>query len=218
VPVPKPHGRGNARRAGVWRGSTIAPSPSSPTSGLSEAQAPNCQGAQGRFGWSLAKLRIACFVLLGAATPASGAVLLSVPFLRWLCVAWLATVALLIHGLSRRACENVVVLLVDRQGIFDRRLMARHIRWQDIAAIYPVDTVRSHVVDIELRWPKSTLGKTRWPVRIGTYCQIVFNVPAISISMLLLDGDVSDFLQAVAQYRPDLLHHSNRKAPVGTHP
>jgi hypothetical protein len=217
VPVPKAHGPGNARRAGAWRGSAIAPRPSSPAPGLTEAQAPICQGRD-RFGWNLAKLRIACFVFLGAATPASGVVLLSVPFLRWLCVAWLATIVVLIHGLSRRACENVFVLLVDRQGIFDRRLMARHIRWQEIAAIYPVDTVRSHVVDIELRWPKSTLGKTRWPVRIGAYCQIVFNVPAVSISMLLLDGDVSDFLQAVAQYRPDLLHHSNRKATVGTHP
>jgi len=31
-------------------------------------------------------------------------------------------------------------------------------------------------------------------------------VPAVTISMLLLDGNVCDLLNAVAQYRPDLLH------------
>jgi hypothetical protein len=218
VHVPNVHGPDNARPAAAWRRSTGARRTSSPIPALVESQAPICQAGRGRFGWSLAKLRIACFVLVSAAAPASGAVLLSVPLLRWLGIAWLASVAFLMHGLSRRACENVVVLLVDQHGILDRRLMLRHIRWQEIAAICAIDTERSHVVDIELRWPKSTLGKTRWPVRIGAYCQIVSNVPAVSISMLLLDGSVSDFLQAVAQYRPDLLHHSNRKASIGIHP
>jgi hypothetical protein len=30
--------------------------------------------------------------------------------------------------------------------------------------------------------------------------------------MLLLDGDVSELLEAVAEYRPDLLHYVNRAA------
>jgi hypothetical protein len=92
--------------------------------------------------------------------------------------------------------------------------MPRPIAWHEIAAIYPVDTDRARVVDIALRWPKITLGNTRWSIRIGAYCQTAFNVPAVSISLLLLEGNVSQFLQAVAQYRPDLLHYSNRGALV----
>ena len=95
--------------------------------------------------------------------------------------------------------------------------MPRPIAWQEIDAICAVDTDRCRVIDIELRWPKITLGKTRWSIRIGAYCQIAYNVPAVSISMLLLEGNVSEFLRAVAQYRPDLLHHSNRSALVGRH-
>jgi hypothetical protein len=56
----------------------------------------------------------------------------------------------------------------------------------------------------------ATLRETRWPVRIGAYCQMGYGVPAVTISMLLLDGNVSEMLEAIAQYRPDLLHDTNR--------
>jgi hypothetical protein len=104
------------------------------------------------------------------------------------------------RGLGRRAAADAVVLSVDHHGILDQRLMSKHITWQEIEAICPVDTDRSYVVDIELRWPKETLGEARWPVRIGAYCQMAYGVPAITISMLLLDGNVCDLLNAVAQY------------------
>jgi len=162
--------------------------------------------------WSLAKLRIASLVLLACATPAVAAFAVSAPVVRWLCVVWLAAIAFFMHCLSRRARDRDVVLLVDQRGIFDRRVMPRPIAWQEIAAIYPVDTDRSCVIDIALHWPKTTLGKTRWPVRIGAYCQTGYNVPAVSISTLLLEGNVAEVLTAVARYRPDLLHHSNRRA------
>ena len=61
------------------------------------------------------------------------------------------------------------------------------------------------------RWPKTTLAGTRWLVRIGALCQLGYGVPAVTISMLLLEGNISELLAAVAQYRPDLLHHSNRE-------
>jgi hypothetical protein len=53
--------------------------------------------------WSLAKIRIACLVLLCAAMPAVAGFTVPVPFVKWLCLAWLVGVALLIHCLSRRA-------------------------------------------------------------------------------------------------------------------
>ena len=170
------------------------------------------------FVWSLPKIRIAALILFGAATPALVGFTLPTPFMQWLCLVWLLGVALLMHGLSRRASDGSVVLSVDQRGILDRRLMARRIEWQEIDAICPVDTDRSHTVDIRLRWPRTTLDQTRALVRIGAYCQIGYGVPAITISMLLLDGDVSKLLDAVAEYRPDLLHYINRAAQLSVDP
>jgi|EndMetStandDraft_8_1072994.scaffolds.fasta_scaffold129472_2 hypothetical protein len=162
------------------------------------------------FLWSRAKIRIAGLMLLGAATPTVLGFTSTSPFLHWLCLVWLLGVALLMHGLSRRAFDGSAVLSVDERGILDRRLMARHIEWREIEAICPVDTRRSHTVDIRLRWPKTTLKQTRWLVRIGAHCQTGYGVPAVTISMLLLESNVSELLGAVAEYRPDLLHHTNR--------
>jgi len=170
----------------------------------------NAQAAK-YFGWSHAKIRRAAFILLAAAAPAVIGFWVPIPFIKWLCLAWLAGLALLMQGLSRRACADMIVLSVDHAGILDLRLMSRHISWQEIAAIWPVKTDRSHVIDVELRWPKVTLGEARWRVRMGAYCQIAYGVPAVTLSMVLLDGNVSDLLKSVAQYRPDLLHRTNRE-------
>lgn len=180
---------------------------------LVERAQPIRQARGTSFMWSLAKIRIACLVLLGAATPAAAGFSVSVSSVIWLCLAWLVVVAILIHCLSRRASKDTVVLSIDQRGILDRRLMPRHIEWHEIEAICPVDPNRNHIVDIKLRWPKITLAGTRWSVRMGAYCQLGYGVPAVTISMLLLEGNVSEMLGAVAQYRPDLLHHTNRRAP-----
>lgn len=217
--VPKTHGLGDARRGASLQGSAPrAAEAGFVVSGGVESRGPDRQAAGVCFMWSHAKLRTAAFVLLAAAIPAVAGFAFSAPVVRWLCVALLAAIALLMHCLSRRTCDHAVVLVVDHRGIFDLRVMPRPIAWQEIAAICPVDPDRSRVVDIELRWPKVTLGKTRWLVRMGAYCQIAYNVPAVSISMLLLEGNVSQFLKAVAHYRPDLLHHSNRRVLVDSHP
>jgi len=163
------------------------------------------------FSSSLAKLRLASLVILGLVAPAAIGFALAGPVGRWLCLMWLLGVAVLMHGLSRRAAAEGPVLSIDEHGVLDRRLMARTIAWQEIAAICAVDTDRAHVVDLELRWPQVTLAKTQWHIRIGAPCQRGYGVPAVTISMLLLDGAVSDFLDAVALYRPDLLHETNRR-------
>ena len=146
-----------------------------------------CRPGGMSFVWSFSKIRIASLVLLGTATPAIACFLVSGSFVRWLCVRWLAGVALFMRGLGRRAVADTVVLSVDQRGILDHRLMPKHITWQEIEAVCPVDTDCSCVVDIELRWPKVTLGEARWPVRIGAYCQMAYGVPAVTISMLLLE-------------------------------
>jgi hypothetical protein len=164
------------------------------------------------FVWSHSKIRIACLVLAASATPAAVAFAAPAPFVEWLCLAWLCGIAVLMQGLSRRANDSAVVLSVDRRGILDHRLISRPIAWQEIEAIWPVNPDRNRTIDIELRWPKTTLRDARWSVRVGAYCQIGYGVPAVTISMLLLDGGVSDLLNAIAQYRPDLLDYSNLRA------
>jgi hypothetical protein len=162
------------------------------------------------FTWSRAKIRVAGLALAGATAPAAAG--MSVPVLRWICLAWLIGVALLMHGLSRRAADDGVVLLVDRRGILDRRLLPTYITWQDIKAVCPVDPDRARVVDISLRWPRDTLAEARWQVRIGARCQNGYGIPAVTISMLLLEGSVSDLLAAIARHRPDLLPRIDRDA------
>src|SRR5215510_12832137 len=149
------------------------------------------------FTWSLHKIRRVSVVVAATAIPAAAGFALSVPFVQWLCLAWLLGVAVLLHGLGRRAFADTVVLSIDERGIFDHRLMSRHFEWQEIEAIYPVNIDRSHVVDIRLRWPKATLAGTRWPVRIGAHCQTGYGVPAVTINLLLLEGNVAEMLEAV---------------------
>lgn len=179
--------------------------------GLAERSACADQDHEVGFTWSISKIRIAGLVLLGTAMLAAVGFALSPLIGKWLCLAGLAIIAFLVNGLSRRARSNSIVLSVDQRGILDRRLMSKPIEWNEISAICPTDTGRAHVVDLTLRWPKSTLRKARWSVRIGGLCQAGYGVPAITISTLLLEGDVSQLLEAVARWRPDLLHSSNRQ-------
>jgi hypothetical protein len=89
-------------------------------------------------------------------------------------------IAVAMHALSRRASFGAVVLSVDQRGILDRRLSPRPIAWLEIASICPVHPMRGKVMDIRLRFPMTTLRETRWPVRIGAYCQTAYGAPAIT--------------------------------------
>jgi hypothetical protein len=189
-------------------------SPVDPDDRVGQQRAEACVGRTS-FAWSAAKLRVAALILLAAAMPATLGVLASGLFNRWLCLGWLLGVAFLMHSLGRRAAARTIVLTIDEDGILDRRLMARHISWREIAAVCFVDLKRAHVVDVRLRCPAATLAQTRWRVRIGAACQRGYGVPAVTISMLLLDGQPSELLAAVARYRPDLLHRLNRGEVAG---
>jgi hypothetical protein len=184
--------------------------PDTPRDGLTERSARAYQDAEISFTWSASKIRIAGLVLLGTAIPAAVGFALSPLIGQWLCLAWLAIVACLANGLSRRARSDAVVLSVDQRGILDRRLMSKPIAWNEIKGVCRTDTTRSHVVDIALRRPNVMLQQTRWSVRIGGLCQSGYGVPAITISTLLLECNVAQVLEAVARWRPDLLHQSNR--------
>jgi hypothetical protein len=177
-----------------------------------ERSRPFCGRNESCFTWSSSKIRTACVVLAAAAAPAAAGFAVAIPFVQWLCLAWLVGLAVLLHRLSRHVLDDAVVLSIDKRGILDRRLMSRRIEWQEIEAICPVNSDRSHVVDMRLRWPQITLAGTRWPVRIGAHCQSGYGVPAVTISLLFLECNASDLLDAIDQHRPDLLHCTNRRA------
>ena len=157
------------------------------------------------FSWSIEKLRFAALVLVAAALPAAILAVASTAAVRVLSLAWLFAIARLAHGIARRATSGAAVLMIDQSGILDLRLMPRRIGWHEIETVFPVNLDRSRVVDLSLRWPNITLAGTRWLTRLGAILQRVQGVPAITISMLLLDGQVADLLAAIARYRPDLV-------------
>jgi hypothetical protein len=164
-----------------------------------------------RFSWSIEKLRFAALVLVAAALPAAILAVASTATVRVLSLAWLFAIARLAHGIARRATSGAAVLMIDQSGILDLRLMSRRIGWHEIKTVFPVNLDRSRVVDLGLRWPGSTLAGTRWLTRLGAIVQETFGVPAITISMLLLDGQVADLLAAIARYRPDLVSASTAR-------
>jgi hypothetical protein len=165
------------------------------------------------FGWSLRRLRIASGILLLITATAGAGCLLLGPVGEGLSLACLLGVAGMSHGVGWRAACRDAVLSVDELGIWDRRLMQRRISWHEVETFCPV-TDRGHVIDLRLRWPEDTLAGTRWPVRIGARLQTRFGAPAVTISTLLLDTDVSELMDAIARYRPDLLDPINRRVPA----
>jgi len=167
-----------------------------------------------RFSWSIEKLRFAALVLLAAALPAGILAVTSTAAVRVLSLAWLFAIARLAHGFARRATSGAAVLMIDQSGILDLRLMPRRIGWHEIETVFPVNLDRGKVIDLSLRWPGSTLAGTRWLTRLGAILQQAYGVPAITISMLLLDGQVTDLLAAIARYRPDLVPTSTARRSI----
>src|SRR5215475_3939462 len=164
------------------------------------------------FSCSIEKLRFAALLLAGATLPAAIlATAPSVAVVRVLGLAWLLAIARLAHGVARRATSGAAVLMIDQSGILDLRLMPRRIGWHEIELVFPVNLDRGKVIDLSLRWPDTTLAGTRWLTRIGAVLQRAYGVPAITISMLLLDGQVTDLLAAIARYRPDLVPASTAR-------
>jgi hypothetical protein len=157
------------------------------------------------FSWSIEKLRFAAIALVAAALPAAILAMAAPAAVRVLGLTWLFAIARLAHGIARRATSGTAVLMIDQSGILDLRLMPRRIGWHEIEAVFPVNIDHSRVVDLSLRRPDITLAGTRWLTRLGAIVQQAQGVPAITISMLLLDGQVADLLADIARYRPDLV-------------
>lgn len=119
----------------------------------------------------------------------------------------IAVIPLLIAAwiVARRSKDDSPVVIIDRCGILDRRLKADPIYWSDIAAIAPCDRQRSHVLDLYIQLPKTRLASASAASRLGAAVQNRTGIPALTVSLLLLDCDLRDFAAAIAEFRPSLL-------------
>ncbi len=116
---------------------------------------------------------------------------------------------LLLERLRRRAEARTCAVIVSAWGI-TWAATGLQLRWQDIARIHPVCSRSAKAIDVELRWPRSFARHESLSVRFGAWCQHALNVPAITLSLWLVEANAETFLSAVRAHRPDLLHHTNR--------
>jgi hypothetical protein len=118
---------------------------------------------------------------------------------------WLGLCAHALWGLFARAIERRPIVRIDARSILDARLLPRPIEWWEIASFYPVDVGRSHVVELRLRDPHRTLAAARSHMRLGLDWHRSLDLPHVCISLLLLEGSVTDVLAAIQRHAPHLL-------------
>jgi hypothetical protein len=81
--------------------------------------------------------------------------------------------------------------------------MTTRLEWHKIEGIYATNLNRGGVVEVGLCGPPMPVDEIEWPGPM-------YDARVITISMLFLEGGVSDFLHAVGRYRPDLVHYKMR--------
>ena len=79
--------------------------------------------------------------------------------------------------------------------------MPRPIEWWEIEFFYPVNVGRSQVIELRLRHPRRTLSDAPWYLRLG----LGLNLPHVCISLLLLDGSVTQVISAIRRHAPHLV-------------
>lgn len=157
------------------------------------------------FYWSHRRLRrlgIATAMLAIASAPAM--LSQSTP-LRALCLGWFMMLAAVANGLARRVKSHEPVITIDRLGLRDSRTLERPIYWQDIRTLCRCHPTRSRVVELFLIHPRRITAKQRSWIRFGGWLQRAFGVPAVTISLLLVDASAADIFSAIAIFRPGLI-------------
>jgi hypothetical protein len=146
------------------------------------------------------------------AVPVGAAACIAIPFviansvsLQIAGAVWLALCAHALWGLFARAVERRPIVRIDARGILDTRLLPRPIEWWEIESFYPVNVGRSHVVELRLRDPRRTLASARWHMRLGLDWHRPLDLPHVCISLLLLEGSMTDVVAAIQRHAPHLL-------------
>jgi len=140
--------------------------------------------------------------------PVGIAACVSIPFLTandmWVQIAgavWLGFCAHVLCGLLERALQDRPIIRINGHGILDTRVLPRPIEWWEIEFFYPINAGRSQVVELRLRHPHRTLADAPWYMRLG----LRLNLPHVCISLLLLDGSVTQVISAIRHHAPHLV-------------
>jgi hypothetical protein len=157
------------------------------------------------------KLRQAARATLLASGPAFACIFAGNIWVRCAALCYLLAIVCLCDALQTRAQARRCALVVNAWGI-TYLPQSLQIRWQDVARIHEVHTRAAKAIDIELRWPETFSAHASRAVRFGTWCQRYLHLPAVTLSLWLLDASAATVLAAVATHRPDLLHANNKVA------
>lgn len=125
---------------------------------------------------------------------------------RWGTLALMLVFLLTSRAISKRSSDHEPVVVIDRTGICDRRIAPAPIPWTCISAIAPYDPISSRALDIYVALPETTLAHARPSARLGARLQKRTGVPALTISLLLLDADVTRLTEAIGTFRPALVY------------
>ena len=155
------------------------------------------------------KLRTAAIVTAVAAVPAFAAVLSTHTAVHLMALAYLVLLVLACDRLKSLAEVRRSAVVVSDYGI-SVAAQGLQLRWQDVKRISEVRTRSAKAIDIELRWPEAFRDHASRSVRFGAWCQRALRLPAITLSLWLLDAGAETFIHAVGLHRPDLLHVNNR--------
>lgn len=113
------------------------------------------------------------------------------------------------RALQKRFRDREPVVVIDRTGICDRRIAQAPIPWTCISAIAPYDPKSSRALDIYVALPETTLASAKPTARLGARLQKRTGVPALTISLLLLDADVTRLAGAIRTFRPALVYEQD---------
>jgi hypothetical protein len=120
-------------------------------------------------------------------------------------LAWTVVLLTLAIALLRRARETDPIVTVDARGIFDKRLSAHYIPWDNIRAVASLEAEQLTFVGIDLKPDAAVYGQLRIMHRVMRWPNRILRFPSLSIAMHVLNGTTEDLLTAVSRFRPDLI-------------
>jgi hypothetical protein len=159
--------------------------------------------------YSERKMRTAALIAIVAAAPAFASMLSGYTTVHLIALAYLLLLLLACAHLRWLSDTRRSAVIVSDWGI-TISVHGLQLRWQDVKRIPEVRTRSAKAIDIELRWPETFSAHSSRAVRFGAWCQCALKLPAITLSLWLVEADAKTFLDAVCQHRPDLLHVNNR--------
>ena len=164
--------------------------------------------------WSRRKIRSLALMVSVAAMASIPLIQAADEGVRIIGLIWIGLLSLPLIDLYRRQHNRDPVIVIDSQGILDRRILARPIGWWEISCVLPANVEQGHVVELRLRHPDCTFSacdsirRKLWaPIDA---CLRRIGLPDVCLNLLLVDACPTQLLSAIGRHRPDLLPLEHR--------